>query len=102
MDAPRKQNGFSDFIELQTGPERRAIDPAVLGEAAVWPLNDGQPDQGLCSGIHRAGFLERSRQTTLVADNPVAPRPRSLLDRAPESEHRYGDPGAYKAAKPRA
>ena len=97
MDAPGEQNGFSDFIELQTGPERRAIDPAVLGEAAVWPLNDGQPNQGSCSAIRRAAREQRGcalDQVTgphemITADIIIA------LDFTPRNAHRC-DEGPLK------
>ena len=45
MQPPRQQDGSGNFIELHTGPIGVPIDPAILWEPAVRPLNGRQPDQ---------------------------------------------------------
>src|SRR5580704_9969359 len=43
---PRKHDGEGHFVELDAGPVGGAVDPEVLGEAAVGTLGAGEVDEG--------------------------------------------------------
>jgi len=97
VQAPRKQDGRSNLIELQSRPIGTAINPAVLRKTAVRPLNRRQPDQ---SAQRRAGLAsgeERDRAVHKIArpHEVIATEILVSLDFAPWNAHR-GDDCALK------
>ncbi len=58
MQPPRQQDGGRHFIELHTAPIGVPIDPAILWESAIRPLNGRQPDQS----AQRSPGLARSQE----------------------------------------
>ena len=58
---PRQQRRSGNLIELQARPIGRAVQPTVLGEAAVPPLNGSEPDQRAQGRASLASCEKRSR-----------------------------------------
>src|SRR5215510_15093827 len=60
VQTPRQQCRSSNLIELQAGPISGAVEPTVLREASIWPLNGSEPDQSAQRRAGLAGGEKRS------------------------------------------
>ncbi len=66
-ETPREDDGEGDFVELDAGPVGGAVDPEVLGEAAVGALGAGEVDEGAESGVGAAAGEKGGRGLDHVA-----------------------------------
>ncbi len=57
-ETPGENDGEGDLVELDAGPVGGAVDPEVLGEAAVGALGAGEVDEGAEGGIGAAAGEE--------------------------------------------
>src|SRR4030095_13515631 len=78
MQTPRQQCRSSNLIELQAGPISGAVEPTVLREASIWPLNGSEPDQsaqrraGLAGGEKRSCALDQVASPHQVITTEIA------------------------------
>src|SRR5262245_15322815 len=78
VQTPRQQCRSSNLIELQAGPISGAVEPAVLREASIWPLNGREPDQsaqrraGLAGGEKRSCALDQVSSPHQVITTEIA------------------------------
>src|SRR6185369_2390861 len=60
VQTPRQQCRSSNLIKLQAGPISGTVEPTVLREASIWPLNGSEPHQSAQRRAGLAGGEKRS------------------------------------------